>query len=398
MTGKPRTFFSTDTYANGWQLINGLWYFASHDHTAYQPSPNESIRPQYAAGPWRPISLCGGYATPGSYGGGVGHQTGSLNHVTHKNCLIPTELSAPGYTGDPSILKHHEWIHVAYCWDMSGTSVHLMTNGIAWTNSNPEVLIHPQPTQAEDWTSENAIFRLGEPSSTMSYGGSRNWTVDGTIDEFYMWKGNALETAAQVFDRGRYHVPRFGQEGVFTSQPILEHAIHGQKLADPSPVRPPIRRHNDVETGVAGSSPPPRRQDGGGNRTTTSGPMEDNRPPDMVRPICAFWTWYPEYTDSEGVPLMTDRLEHDRMRVEVKFSMLLDGDDVGEVLTLDGGSPIERVSVKKGQKLQYRLKVLIPESVGGTLLTTTPVIDDVTIFYTRGVEYIHYNRLDDIEP
>jgi hypothetical protein len=54
--------------------------------------------------------------------------------------------------------------------------------------------------------------------------------------------------------------------------------------------------------------------------------------------------------------------------------------------------------VKKGQKLQYRLKVLIPESVGGTLLTTTPVIDDVTIFYTRGVEYIHYNRLDDIEP
>jgi hypothetical protein len=65
---------------------------------------------------------------------------------------------------------------------------------------------------------------------------------------------------------------------------------------------------------------------------------------------------------------------------------------------MDGGSPIERVSVKKGQKLQYRLKVSIPESVGGTLLTTTPVIDDVTIFYTRGVEYIHYNRLDDIEP
>src|SRR6185503_14716639 len=57
MTGKPRTFFSTDTFIAdggsmqaGWQLINGLWFFAAHDHVPYTQSANESASPQYANG------------------------------------------------------------------------------------------------------------------------------------------------------------------------------------------------------------------------------------------------------------------------------------------------------------------------------------------------------------
>jgi hypothetical protein len=373
MTGKPRTFFSTDTDSGGWQLINGLWFFASHDNLPYQQSPNETVSPVYASGPWRPISICGGYATKGGWGGGVGHQTMSLNHTTHKSCIIPGQVK-----GDPNLMKHHEWIHVAYNWDMSATNVRLMVNGIMFSQSTPDVWVHPQPTQASEWTQENAVFRLGEPSSTMSYGGSRNWTIDGTLDEFYMWKGQSLETAGQIYDRGRYHVPRFGQEGIFKSQVIeLKGSIQGEKLPDPSAVRPPIT---------------PRH--GGAGRTTMAGPLEGPRPPDACRVICAFWTWYPQKVDDEGHPVMVDALEGDDLKAEVKLEILVDDTEVTDKLKDDGGSPISEVSVKKGQKLQYRLRVFIPDSKGGTLLRATPVIDDVTLFVTQGIEYIHYNRVD----
>lgn len=398
MTGKPRTFFSTDTFIEeggslqqGWQLINGLWFFASHDHPPYTSSGNEFAPISYWNGPWRPVCLCAGYATKGSYGGGVGHQTPSLNHSTHQH-----SGAAPPPTGggigdghkvgssarrDRELMEHHQWMHVAYTWDMSDNSlnedrVKLMVNGI--TFSGPEVYVHPQPSSAADWTSENAIFRLGEPSSTMSYGGSRNWTVDGTMDEFYMWKGDALDTVTQLFDKGRYHVPRFGQEGTFTSQAILHDAIHGQRLPEATSVRPPIR---------------PRTE--GGRRTTTAGPMDVAKAPDLIRPICAFWTWYPEYVDEEKIPRISDALDPlNALRVNVTLQLLLDGEEVGESMANDGGNPIENVSVKKEQKFQYRLKMFLPDAVGGSILLATPVIDDVTIFYTQGVEYIHYNRVE----
>jgi hypothetical protein len=401
MTGKPRTFFSTDTFITeggslqqGWQLINGLWFFAAHDHMAYTTSANEFSSPSYAGGPWRPVCLCSGYATRGSYGGGVGHQTPSLNHTTHQHGGpggVAPGIGNPGDVWNPKDMvanlptepmEHHQWMHVAYNWDMGGQNVKIMVNGV--TYQGPEVLVHPQPTSASDWTSENAVFRLGEPSSTMSYGGSRNWTVDGTMDEFYMWKGGALDTAAQLFDRGRYHLPRFGQEGFFTSQPILHDAIHGQRLPEPTAVRPPIR---------------PRAE--GSGRTTTSGPMDVTKAPDVMRPICAFWTYYGQAVDMEKLPIMLDHSDWPgpptALKIAVSLQLLLDGEPVGEMMADDGGSSIEKVTVKKEQKLQYRLKVFLPDAVGGSILLSTPVIDDVTIFYTQGVEYIHYNRVE-MEP
>ena len=373
MAGKPRTFFSTDTFVDGWQLINGLWFFPAHDHVPFQASMNESGKPQYAAGPWRPVCICGGYATKGSYGGGVGHQTPSLNHLAHKSCQMPGSIQA-----NPNMMKHHEWMHVAYCWDMSGQNVHLMVNGITFSETPPDVLVHPQPTTALEWTSENAIFRLGEPSSTMSYGGSRNWTVDGTLDEFYMWMGKSFETVTQFYDRGRYHSPRVGQEGVFTSGEILREGLRaaGVRLPEASSARPPIA---------------PRRE--GGNRTQ-AGDSGIARAPDLVRPICAFWTWYPEVVDADGVPMMIDGLKEMKTKVDVKMFMMLDGEEVGEALTDDGGSAITGIGLKKGQKFQYRLKISLPDAQGGTLLRATPIIDDVTLFLTNGVEYIHYNRVE----
>jgi len=396
MTGKPRTFFSTDTFVaeggsmqQGWQLINGLWFFAAHDHMAYTASGNEFTKPSYAGGPWRPVCLCGGYATKGSYGGGVGHQTASLNHLAHqctKSGAVPggggvaVGQAVGGVSGtiakDPNVMKHHEWMHVAYCWDMSGQNVHLMVNGQTYSETPPEVFVHPQPTTAADWTSEDAVFRLGEPSSTMSYGGSRNWTVDGTLDEFYMWKGPQLDTAAQIFDQGRYHVPRYGQEGIYTSRPILDQDNRAERLPEPSAVRPPMVQRS------------------GQGRTTTAGPLDSARPPDALRPICAFWTWYPQKIDSQGVPMMWDALADSPSKVEVRMQLLLDGEDAGESLVYDGGSPVDKVSVKPGQKFQYRLKISMPESKGGTVLLATPIIDDVTLFYTRGVDYIHYSRVE----
>jgi hypothetical protein len=125
-----------------------------------------------------------------------------------------------------------------------------------------------------------------------------------------------------------------------------------------------------------------------------AGPLEGPRPPDACRVICAFWTWYPQKVDDEGHPVMVDALEGDDLKAEVKLEILVDDTEVTDKLKDDGGSPISEVSVKKGQKLQYRLRVFIPDSKGGTLLRATPVIDDVTLFVTQGIEYIHYNRVD----
>ncbi|HKS15750.1 MAG TPA: hypothetical protein VJU16_00400, partial [Planctomycetota bacterium] len=173
----------------------------------------------------------------------------------------------------------------------------------------------------------------------------------------------------------RYHVPRTGQEGRFTSQAITLDLSNLARLADPSNVRPPVREH-----GV------------GGGRTTVAGPLDGPKSLDTIKPICAFWTEYPAFIHR------LNKKEYENMKkaragIEVSMQLLVDDLEVGEPLLDGGGSPINGVSIKQGQSFKYRLKIAMTEHSGMPLLAT-PVIDDVTIMYTTGVEYIYYSRLD----
>ena len=115
-----------------------------------------------------------------------------------------------------------------------------------------------------------------------------------------------------------------------------------------------------------------------------------------MRPLCAMWTWYPQVVTERGRPsIRAFPDDKDGMGVEVKLQMLVDDLEATDPMSDDGGSPIMNVNVKRGQRLQYRLKLSIPDAKGGNILLATPVIDDVTIFYTQGTQFIQYNRLDE---
>src|SRR5688572_24091493 len=382
MTGKPRTFFSTEAIGPGsFPLMNGQWFFASH---------HESSNPyHYWQGPWNPVCFVAGFSTvrrdpaTGYSTGGVGRMTTSLN--------AGGEYKAPKY----SPLKHHQWIHVAYTWDMVSKITNIHVNGREIATEVFE--IHPGFSEASDWTSENAVFRLGEPSQTMEYASSlmhiwwgvpvegswtisRNWSADATMDELYLWKQNYLAQADQLYDKGRYYLPRPGREGIFTSQPIFGDMPFGEKLAPASSALAPV---------VTGPEDRSRRTSSTG--TTTE------RGPDGISILAAFWTWYPELVDtSQGQPRITDGYSGNEIDVNVTLRFLLDGAPAGDVLTDDGGSGIDDLVVLPKQKFQYQLKVVVPKAGGGSLITTTPAIDDVTLFYTRSRQYLHFGHLESI--
>jgi len=378
MTGKARTFWSTDTMdmntpPHPWQLINAVWFFPSHDAPPGQPSPNEFLTPSYWSGPWRPITIACGFATKGEYGGGAGQVSPSLNHRTHAD------------TGTADLMKHHEWLHVVYAWNMNRQDEYdPLVPSRTWLALNGQILpstgnikIHPREASALDWTSEGAVFRLGEPSTTMMdpyYGAHRNWTADATIDEFYMWKGDSLERASNLFELGRYHLPRPGQEGIFTSQSFTEGLAKPRRLANPAEIRAPFHR-----------------EPGEHNRTSVSN-TSALRAPDDIRILGASWTWYPEKIDIKGKPMAHDHLANMDTEVEVKLVMVVADEEVGTYLADDGGSGAGNVGVTPGQKLQYRLKMQLKDPRPGMILLASPMIDDVTIFYSVGIHVIHFNR------
>src|SRR5207245_1017104 len=123
------------------------------------------------------------------------------------------------------------------------------------------ITVHPQMyNRVEDFL--KAPLRFGEPSTTMSLSGSesRNWAADATMDEIYIWKGDHLSEAQELWSRGRYYIPRTGKEAVFTSRPL--------NLAPPSPRDLPAAS---------------------GSGTVTSSPV-----PYQAQVLGASWTWYPE--------------------------------------------------------------------------------------------------------
>lgn len=367
MTGKPRTYFSMDGQAETLTStgvarmkprINAHWFFASHDAPSLDPSPAEDLFPRYQIGPWRPACMAAGYSTGGKHGGGRGIESRSLNHGGHPDAGLK-----------PDLFRHHSWIHVAYTWDMVGHVTRLYLNGEPVIPGANDIRVHP----SKDVTAEEylrAPIRLGEPSKTLAVSAKngRNWAADSTIDEFYMWKGERLDEIQTLWSRGRYAVPRKGKEATFTSR--------------------------EIELKPAGSrSLPPAARRG----TTVAEPLSP------VEVLGAAWTWYPESTGEKGAPQVTDAQSQSPLQkgegldVEVEFRLQVNGTALPAVHKDDGGSPVRDVFLAPGDKLRYRFDVRVPAAGPDAILISTPVIDDVTIFFRSGTEFLSYG-VQEVNP
>lgn len=350
MTGKPRTYFCVDLPFKQKQpgtlvqLMHGQWFFASHDAIAGAPSPNETAPLTYAQGPWVPLSMGAGYSTHESYGGALGKVTPSLNHRFHAD---NTALD---------LFRRNGWTHITYYWDMKKHEVTLLINGQILPNTR-SIKVHPQNFNGVD-DFLPAPLRLGEPSTTMmvSKGQSRNWSADSTIDEFHLWKGNHLDDAQEFWSRGRYYIPRAGREATFVSRPLH--------------LAPYDRR--DI--------PPPQFSRAGSVTMTGT----------QVKVLGASWTWYPETTGRNGEPGVIDYRHGDPLTARVDLTMMVNGATIGDPLQQDGGADIRGLIVNPGDTLNYRLRLHLPDAELDSILLGTPVVDDVTIFFTTGTKYLYY--------
>jgi hypothetical protein len=63
---------------------------------------------------------------------------------------------------------------------------------------------------------------------------------------------------------------------------------------------------------------------------------------------------------------------------------------VGDPLRNDGGSDVHSLIVHPSDVLKYRLEFQLPAAELDSILLTTPVVDDVSIYYTTGTKYLYY--------
>ncbi len=372
MTGKPRTYFVLDRYLPGNparrpQFINGHWFLAAQDSLAGGVSQNENRPPVYSGGPWRPTCFLAGFSCPF---GGVGTESLSLNHNAHSD------------EAKTDLLGHHTWIHAAYHYNMNSNLTRLIINGrIVPPGADHDIRVHPRLTAGvADFAP--APIRIGEPSKTMVeniYG--RNWSADSTIDEFYLWKGDRVAEAQSLYSRGRYYLPRRGKEAVFDSRPMPLEFLSQRGLPTASAIRPP------GEPGIPPSRP-------GGTPTVT-----DARPGIWI--LGAAWTMYPEWVDERGQAMVWDLQGQDDQRrgnplqIQVELTFVVNGNGtkhrVKDDLTLGMDEPLR---VDRKDQVQYRFVLGVPEAGLDTALLGTPIIDDVTIFYTTGREFLSFESRD----
>ncbi|MBI2931237.1 MAG: hypothetical protein HYY16_06270 [Planctomycetes bacterium] len=369
MAGKPRAVFTFDTLKRRsddrfWQIMNGLWFFASADAPAFAPSPNEGVGPRYAQGHWRPASMACGYSTYGREGGGVGQLTDTLNHQAHSH----------GSRTD--LLRHHGWTHVTYMWNTVDRQVQLWINGEPAPNMAMIRVDTPDPIEVGDYLTPGNLIRLGEPSRTTEMTQedivdnqvvSRNWAADATIDEFFLWKGNQLERGQEIFASGRYHCPQ-SLETVFTSRNLV-FPVSSRALPSPSDVIPPGNQESPIGPAVSAS-------------------------PLATRILAAAWTWYPESVSWTGQPQIKDAFSETELTVFVEMRLIHNGVERPEIFTDSGGSAVPDLIVDPADSFRYRLLVRLQNASPQTILLATPVIDDVTLYVSSSSEYLAYEVVE----
>jgi hypothetical protein len=88
--------------------------------------------------------------------------------------------------------------------------------------------------------------------------------------------------------------------------------------------------------------------------------------------------------------MQSDDRRGDDLDAEVEMRMVLNGKETGAPLIDDGGSSAESLWVGPGDRAQYRLLWRLRRAGIDSALLGTPVVDDVTIYYSEGARFLAY--------
>ncbi len=398
-TGKSRTLLSLSRYhAHAPETMN-----PSPFALFFVPGPARGDSwPVYGAGMFRPASLAFGFGFSSDTGynwemnglGGPGGGPPEKHATSHAFAFTPT-LNREG----SGLLRAHEWTHVAVTWDNprdelpdSATAQVYVNGRILPGSAGMPHLYAPEHGRGQPFArtprwgihSLQALLpgadvpkwcvnsiRLGGEPSTLFDGVlgdvfPRNFSADATFDEFYVWRdrrtsgGGGMAGAQLLWGRGRCYKPddRDPADALFTSRPI--------------PLPGPILRVLPPAAGAAPAAPVP--------------------PPKRLLGIS--WTEVAEDCDREG-PLMYDYASMPPAPLRPAGGTAADlWVRAGEsscgpfrnpgysVIRSPSGGPLD-VPAGAEVRIGAKLKMGGPSSPA-TVLLSTPVLDDVTLYFDRG--------------
>ena len=419
-TGKVRTFWDVTKYhtpcgagVNVWPFA--IWFFPAHrDSTQDTTAP-----PKYWSnniGKFQQMSMTFGHKAWHDVPkhSEFGRVTTSLNHYH------PDPVYVLKTCGRPSPFRGRRWMHLTMWWylDGSGDSTgdrvcKFLINGTDGPRGSNLTYAQFTYNQITGLTSgwdlmykHNNHDDGGGPVHLRCGAASRigkfreqpyrgNHTADNTVDELYVWQREDVIAPTVLWDRGRYYKPE-SDEGKFTSQTLSFNPNPVRVLPNPSSATPPVS---------PGGPPAPSPLPPGGVYTYE---------PAVVRILGVSWTWYGEETiGDDSHPRRFRRVLYDwnnraalnglpagDVLPSVELS-IVDGSTVygpyeddafSAVRAPDGTPPI--MTNPNGVKylVHFRLKGATPS----TILLSTPVLDDVTIYWdearTRLLSYTYDNR------
>jgi hypothetical protein len=389
-TGKRRTLLSLSRYHAALpQFMNpspfGLFFVPPH-------GADDSLPPTYAGGiaRFRPCSLAFGFgfSSAAGYSWEMGGTDAASDRATDHAFVFSPTLNRDGQ----GILRSHEWTHVAVTWDNprnrlpTAQTVKIYVNGriLPGTVGMPHLFAQEgQPFQNTPWWTVHSLQALfpgasragwvkntirlgGEPSKLFDLPGDEglfpaNFTADATFDEFYVWmnrNGGAhggLSGLQQLWNRGRYYRPddRVPDDAKFTSGPV------------------------DL------------------------GPSDSRAPSADKRLLGIAWTEIAEDYDRSGTSMTPKGYDYST----TPPTELRPGESVADLgLEVEGASygpyrnpafspartPAGRpVPIRDGAELRYTAKLKTgAASQSSPILLSTPILDDVTLYFDSGVPKI----------
>ncbi len=397
-SGKPRLILNADRWTERVAAhAGGAAYFTFFFNAGHETPPMSGPTPTehqtvYSELQWSNRgALYYGYLPfrPQAFIFGRGYGPNMMTGVPRYYANVSTIVNHEGHNdGLKSTFRDHRWTHViviarprpghylsaASTWFSSIQPEYnrILVNGRQLPGTLESYLSHDSNnnnTDANfDWTihatGERNSVRFGAPSSFVRgpIPARNNFSTDSTIDEFYLWNSDtnqAQQNAALGWLLGRYYKPLHQsgvleeREGVFTSGEI---GLSAQARGLPSPSR---------------AVPP-------GERVTATGTTVAMTVAQETEVLGLSWTVFGEEAGNTSL-FVTDG-ETDRQHA-VKVDLYLKaGSDLLGPFTDDGFS---EVSLRLGERDRFRyLAHFQIDDLGiGTVLLSTPVLDDVTIYY-----------------
>ena len=401
-SGKPRMLFNViqDTKPNYFERKAYLMLLqnAGHENVPGEVSDSEDVS-RCGEQQWSdPKGLYYGFAPfrPQSFilGRGYGPTGGNVPDVPKYYASCQTVVNHEGHADHgerESPFREHRWTHVVLTTrarpdkNVPGDGWYEAYDPPRWTSIlvNGRLLKGTRETMLSQvfeggvggdskvdmtvhWGGDNNSVRFGAPSRVTRAGPVRpNYASDATIDEFLLWNHSSTseqQKAVSGWLNGRYAKPLQRQddpeesEGVFVSQ-LIELPSAVRRPAPPS--GPLSRRTQSIDQ--------PERE---------------------ILGIA----WTASGEDASDVePSVADGATGRRLPVRVSTHLKAAGRRSGP-FTNDGFSPAS-VRVREGEKLQYLVQFEIEGLTSRTILLTSPVVDDITLYVRPlgGTRYLAYS-------